>query len=405
MGQIVLKKESLVSLKSKLVAFKEEFNVSTMDIKTNLENISNNWKGKKANVMLSVIESLNKTNSDLLIRIEENIEYIDSVILTIDKVEGVEVETKPTETPSPTPSPKDTTSLNAVPVISPTQQPTSPIDGTQKPVGKISFDQNLMNQLGLRADKNGNPIKVGNAYVGKINGMDYLVHIPTDNNGNAYTGLPVFIEFHGSDEAGNNMRISNMPKDRMGLRQIEQNPNFQAVIIMPQVKDPNYYASEYSNINEVQQRVISSLDANDKIIIPYGHSAGATGGIKYASHYPQGMQMFVSIDGRPSLEFVESLRDKQIPILFASSNKGRGTPYNIHINNIFKNYPTYENVTCNIKDSGIDGEVTESIDELVGTNDLKAIYIAGSSHATVRDAVINENFYSSILKKLGKQNN
>ncbi len=106
MGQILLKKESFVTLKGSLETLKGEFDTSITNIKTNLENVSNNWKGKKANETLSVIEALNKMTSDLLIRVEENIEYIKEVITTIDKVEGVDVEVK-------------STVLNNIPLITP----------------------------------------------------------------------------------------------------------------------------------------------------------------------------------------------------------------------------------------------------------------------------------------------
>ena len=159
MGQILIKKESLVTLKGTLETLKGEFNTSITDIKTNLLNISNNWEGKKADETLYVIETLNKTNSDLLIRIDENIEYIQEVITTIDKVESVEVETKPVETPlptaSPTPtptmvptaiptaSPSDTATIDNVPVISPTQPPPSSIDSNQKLINNIKDYKSL----------------------------------------------------------------------------------------------------------------------------------------------------------------------------------------------------------------------------------------------------------------------
>ena len=431
MENIRVEQESLVTLKGELAVLKENFNASITNIKTNLEKIESSWKGRKATNILSNIEVLTKTNTDLLTRIEENINYIQSVIETVDKANAVEVKKKATEapsltanpTPSPTPSPTPEstsmpttvptqtigptttidglTTLGSIPIITPsspiTPTSTAAISRTTEP---IEFDNRVINDLGLKTSKSGSLLMVGNAYVGNINGMDFLVHLPKDKNGNIITNSSVFIEFHGSGEAGKNMNITNFPQGRMGLRQIEEKPNFEAIIIIPQVENPNYYASEYDKIHRIQETVISTLDADRNKVVAYGHSAGATGGMKYVASYPEGVKLYVSVDGRPDPTFIEKLRGENIPILFANSNTGKETPYNVHVNNLMSRYPEYENSSYNVNDIGIDGKVSVAIENLTGTNYLKAFYLIGSTHSTVRDRVINASFYDSVLKTL-----
>lgn len=91
MGQIILKRESLVTLKRNLETSKNELNTSFTNINTNFEAIKKNWKGKRATDTLNKIEELKNNNTKLLTKLQEKIDYIESVIQTIDKVESAEV--------------------------------------------------------------------------------------------------------------------------------------------------------------------------------------------------------------------------------------------------------------------------------------------------------------------------
>ena len=201
------------------------------------------------------------------------------------------------------------------------------------------------------------------------------------------------------------MNITRMPQDRMGLRELASNPNAQAIYIMPQVKNPNYYASEFSQIDAVKNNVINTLSADSNNIVAYGHSAGATGGMKYVSNYPDGVRMYISIDGRPTAEFVGQLRDENIPLLLVNSNAGKNVPYNEHTNKLMKNYPEYQNLTYDIKDQNFKTDVGTAIEEMVGTNEVRAIYLKGSTHSTVRDATLNREVYSKIYQVFDIKNN
>ncbi len=406
MGNIKVSKEKIRKMHTETQTFLENVSKFITDTENGLDSIKTNWEGKKSKAVLNNIDTIKNKHKELVLKIEENIVYLNSVVEVFESAENgpIESSTKapstqnmssPTPTPPPTIEPDSSVQpLGPIPTVMP-EVPKPTISLTSQ---TIKMDTTVIGGLGLKSDKNGNLIRVGNAYVGSYGGMDYLLNIPLDANGNIITNSPVIMEFHGSGEAGKNMNITRMPQDRMGLREIASNPNVQAIYIMPQVKNPNYYASEFSQIDAVKNNVINTLGADSNNIVAYGHSAGATGGMKYIASYPDGIKMYISIDGRPTSEFVNKIRDKKIPLLFVNSNAGNNVSYNVTTNQVMKSYPEYQNLTYDIKDQNFKADVGTAIGEMMGTDEIRAIYLRGSTHSTVRDATLNREVYDKIYE-------
>ena len=91
--KILFDKETIESKKTELVVLKDELNPIVDKVILSMEQIPNNWKGKKASEKLKTLE-IRKTDlkNKVINTLNENITYLDGVIQTMMKTETTEVE-------------------------------------------------------------------------------------------------------------------------------------------------------------------------------------------------------------------------------------------------------------------------------------------------------------------------
>ena len=433
-------------IKLKLDVIYSSIEPLTTTVNDNLDTIRENWKGPRSDTVLKNIEEIKNKNITIKDSLRKNIDFIDEAYKKYKELEASNIsqetgtvtpaptsivtpsptptptptgtpEVTPSPTPTPTLSPTGTPEVTPTPTLSPTATPSptgTPLPTATPVIPTPQMDQSsssttfydVANDLGIKM-KNNNPVMVGNAYVASKDGMDYLVYFPQKSDGTIPENLPVFMEFHGQMEARNYMPIENLPQNRMGLKYIRENPDANAIIIFPQASNGKYPSTDFPKINKIQTTVIDNLNADKNNIVLYAHSAGCYGGALYAKNYPEGMKLMVFVDGRPQQEAMSLIESKPSLLLISKGGTGNDSIYNSNkyslnkLNSVYQNTPV-ESVFVN-NDSEDGKRVVENYltDLLNNPQRRVSINVRGSSHASVRDYVINEtNFFDTILNNM-----
>lgn len=92
MNNLSFVKENIITTKKSLVNLKTTLENINNDNNSNLETIKSNWQGKKSKSILLDIDKIIANSTQLLQKMDENIQYIDEVIKTYDIAENPMVE-------------------------------------------------------------------------------------------------------------------------------------------------------------------------------------------------------------------------------------------------------------------------------------------------------------------------
>lgn len=441
MNNVKVNLTKMQSIENDLIVLKDIFLNKISEMNTYLSTIDSNWDGKKSAETLINVEEIKKEYNYILIFLEEKIAQLNKARTTYEKEthKGVEssestsvVEKEsavsPTLTPQSTIEPTTIPSSTSQPTIEPTltpvsmPEPTTPVVDFESKEGIVLSNQ-LLRDLGVVFDNSGNPKKVGNTYVVKQSyGKGFknnLLFLPVDANGEVPKNLPVLIELHGNNEASNYINITQMP-NVMGIRETSNNPNLQTIIIIPQVDNAKYYASDIDPIHEYYTQVKSTFETQDKAFL-YGFSAGLHGGAKYADKYGEtDLKGVVVFDGGPNSTTLKNISPNIPFLVVASDNKIND------VKNTFK-YLGNSNIPSKVYDS-IDGSLYswskinvneynqyDSVDPrnqyrsvledaLRSSNytngNLSVVNVSGVGHAEIRDFGTGSYFYDTVLKVL-----
>ena len=401
--KILFDKETIESKKTELVVLKDELNPIVDKVILSMEQIPNNWKGKKASEKLKTLE-IRKTDlkNKVINTLNENITYLDGVIQTMMKTETTEVEAiKEESKPDTFIVPPPTDIQEEVYIVPPFVE-----NVEKRSNGYVHLDSNVEKQLGLRRNnKTGEFIKRGGSYYGIMNGLKYLIHIPTDSDGNVPKNLPIILQFHGAGGLTKRSNILNWSSNgTMGLEQSYNNPNTQAIIIMPQVDD--YNRGNKKIVNNIQQSVISSLEADKDSIALLGFSYGGKRPLTYAMEYPDGIKFAIAIDGMQTESEVRAMIDKNIPTLLVNSNvraTGVQEKYNERNDILMKNFPSSQNMTYYKTDPSLTSKIMHMMESTYQTKGLSTIYIEKTGHVEVKDLTVNSKFFETMLRLLNSK--
>lgn len=348
--------EEMLKIKNDLNLLNIEIQTNLTSIEMDLDNLANNWKGKKATIFLEPIDGIKTFNKEIVKRIttkEEEIGKAYDIYLRNSETEITQSSASTvlqgvTPSPTVTPSPVSATSSTDAPPPTVTPSPTSAPSSTDAPSTTVtpppivqpgstmlgSLITPNTNGLKFSYDNNGNIKRQGNTdfYPVKSNdGTSYLLYLGGRSpNEPIPSNMQIVLGLGGSGElaTGSGSELNKLFNNGVAKHYTNPQNKQEVIAIVPQiVKGKSYDDLTLKSIHNIYSDVKNAYGANDKMDMS-GISMGGQTIIRYAAHYPNDVSNLTVISGAPMLNhgkfnFTEDQLQnlKSTNILFVSGKK------------------------------------------------------------------------------------
>lgn len=418
MGDIKVSIDKIKNMHAETQTFLNDINKLIADTDNDLDSIKVNWEGKKSAVILNNIDIIKSTHKDLILKIEENGVYLNGVVEVFESAENATIESSNTAQSYQKPEP-------SIPVIVSSPEVQIPLQPTYTPSSeKIKVDDVLLNQLGVKRDSNGNPIKVRNMYVVRkqfgTDYNDYLLFLPEDKNGEIPKNLQIILENHGNGGSRtytkNGMtqqtKIEDLDQYEMGINFTAKNGDFPAIFIMPQASNPGNVGKGSDQFNEIYHDVLEAFDAREDGAIVVGFSAGGATTYRYAKDHSDDIKAIYLIDPSTYADKFQNVSEDMPITFFTSQRTSRDSDYTRLILNSVKSLgrdikvydpiiPTGVNFKGGIDNYNVNDPAAaqNKIVAILKESDrpgARLVNVPTTNHIQVKDLVLADHFYYTI---------
>lgn len=124
--------------------------------------------------------------------------------------------------------------------------------------------------------------------VTKTLSLDYMLFLPKEYSAQNEKKWPLIVFLHGLGERGHS--ISDLPRVKVHgpAKLVEQDPNFEFIVVSPQCKDDNWWPCDIESLNALLDHVLASVkNVDPDRVYLTGLSMGGVGSFEWAMENPE----------------------------------------------------------------------------------------------------------------------